>query len=121
MENDVHDDVKTLARLEVRFSRKTGHLKVPGFCERCRRYGGRLVAHHVDYVNSLNILWLCPKCHINEHVGGEKQWKAKLTQKKADIIRYLYSTRLFTQKDLAWQFNVSQSIISNVVNNKTYK
>jgi len=34
----------------------------------CLPYGKKgLHAHHTDYTKPLDVLWLCPKCHVEEH------------------------------------------------------
>ena len=44
----------------------------------------------------------------------------KITDEKAKIIRKLYIKGSFTQMQIGKMFNVHQSVISNVVNNKSW-
>lgn len=52
---------KENARLELNRAVKRGYPK-PINCERCDA-DGRIHAHHYDYQRSLDVLWLCVKCH----------------------------------------------------------
>lgn len=48
--------------------------------------------------------------------------KRRLTQAQADQIRSIYATDLMiTQKELARQFGASSRIVSEVLNNKSYR
>lgn len=46
---------------------------------------------------------------------------AKLSFNKTEQIRELWDSGLYTQDDLAKKFNVTQSTISRVINNRTWK
>lgn len=50
----------------VGFALKIGVLERPNFCEECSRVSF-VVAHHDDYVNPLDVRWLCRPCHGNWH------------------------------------------------------
>lgn len=43
-----------------------GLLVRPDDCGRCGK-SGDIQAHHPDYSNPLNVIWLCPLCHAEEH------------------------------------------------------
>ena len=51
---------------------------------------------------------------------GENGPAAKLTNERADTIRLIYNSGHFKQKELAEQFGVTQSRISEIVRNKSY-
>lgn len=51
--------------------------------------------------------------------NNENNGMCKLTNKEVLEIRDLYKTGSFTQKDLGEKYKVAQSIISNIVNNKS--
>ena len=50
----------------VRLSLLSGKLKRKDGCEECGK-DGLLHAHHKNYQEPLDVLWLCPKCHKAEH------------------------------------------------------
>lgn len=60
-----HPDKKRAHSAVVRALR-TGRLVRPSACERC---GRECVphAHHIDYAQPLNVVWLCSTCHGEEH------------------------------------------------------
>ena len=45
---------------------KFGHLVRPETCDKCKK-PCKPQAHHHDYEKPLEVVWLCPKCHGNEH------------------------------------------------------
>ncbi len=55
------------ARSAANAAHKSGKLKKPGACQCCKRKCRKLVKHHTDYRQPLNIKWLCPGCHGEEH------------------------------------------------------
>ena len=57
---------------------------------------------------------------ITQKENNRKQLQVKLTQKIANEIRELYKTGNYTQKELAKKYNISQYIISKIVNNKLW-
>lgn len=60
---------KRLARSAVRYAIKTGRLARPPFCSRCGS-DNRIHAHHPNYEQRLEVLWLCSKCHSAAHRSG---------------------------------------------------
>jgi len=54
------------------------------------------------------------------HMKGEKHKLAKLTWEKVREIRRLYAAGGTTQSKLAIQFDISQSVVSEILNNKTW-
>lgn len=52
---------------------------------------------------------------------GEEHWKSVLTEEGVRSIRKLYRDKKFTQVELAKMFDTSQTNISGVVNNLTWK
>lgn len=55
---------------------KRGEVTKPDACERCgktyRFKDGRtaIQGHHEDYTKPLEVIWLCQKCHFEEHRKG---------------------------------------------------
>ena len=59
---------KNRARQSVYEAIKSGKLTKPNKCIVCNkeRY---ITAHHKDYNNRLDVLWLCASCHKKLHLG----------------------------------------------------
>lgn len=57
----------------VQTALRRGVLTRPDACSRCgavmRGAGaqGLVQAHHADYAKPLDVVWLCPRCHCEEH------------------------------------------------------
>ena len=52
--------------------------------------------------------------------NNRNQRRTKLTQQKVSKIKELHNTGYYTQKELAMQYNVNESTISNIINNKIW-
>ena len=59
--------------------------------------------------------------HPSAHQNGEDNPRAKLTEDKVMLIRYLRDVAKFTLKDIAWQFDVHISTIGRICQRKTWK
>ena len=46
---------------------RSGDLVRPKNCKRCGSNKHKIHGHHSDYDKPLDVIWLCPKCHIAEH------------------------------------------------------
>lgn len=57
---------KNKARIELREAVRKGIITKPDKCESCGDTG-IIHGHHLDYSKSLDVMWLCRKCHSNEH------------------------------------------------------
>jgi len=55
---------KYIAKSRVQYAKKTGKLKQLN-CEVCG--STKTEAHHPDYSKPLDVIWLCDKCHKEEH------------------------------------------------------
>lgn len=58
--------VEYVARMAVAVAIKKGVLVRPTECSLCHG-GGRIQAHHADYMKPLDVAWLCSKCHHALH------------------------------------------------------
>lgn len=45
---------------------RRGKVMRPDRCSRCKRVGP-VHGHHHDYDKPLDVTWLCPRCHQQEH------------------------------------------------------
>ena len=54
-------------RHKVAYAIKTGRIEKPLICEKCGRKK-RLHAHHIDYNQWNNVVFLCASCHKKEHL-----------------------------------------------------
>ena len=64
---------KSAARRCVEAAVAAGVLAKPHKCESCGGYNPdqrqwAIHAHHLDYSNPLDVVWLCPKCHAHAHM-----------------------------------------------------
>lgn len=59
------------ARQYVHNAIKSGELIKPTRCAWCGQEG-KLEAHHADYANKLDVLFLCKSCHSLLHKGIKK-------------------------------------------------
>lgn len=57
---------KISARKAVSLAIASGDL-IPGVCTICGN--GKVEAHHPDYSQPLNVVWLCPRDHARHHAG----------------------------------------------------
>jgi len=68
--------------------------------------------------NQDNMTDMCLKNRQNK-IKGEKHYKSKLTEEQVREIRF--SSKGIYQDDLAKKYNVSQSVIGYIINNKIWK
>lgn len=69
------------AHMAVNAALKCGQLERPERCQGCGRSGRdtRLSAHHFDYSQPLNVIWLCAACHrpidsVRAFVESGRSW-----------------------------------------------
>jgi hypothetical protein len=46
----------------------------PHYCEVCSRDDTVIHGHHHDYAQPLNVIWVCPSCHVALH-NRESEWR----------------------------------------------
>lgn len=54
------------AHVQVKYALDTGKLERPSSCSRCGRTA-KVIAHHHDYSQPLDVEWICRSCHTKEH------------------------------------------------------
>jgi hypothetical protein len=59
-----HD--KNLSRQKLQYAVRVGSLLRPKRCDQCKKIG-KIGAHHRDYKQPLDVMWLCPRCHSLMH------------------------------------------------------
>jgi len=62
-----------------------------------------------------------PGNYIKNHPQGERHGCAKLTWKDVVRIRRLYATGVYSQRDLAEEFKISQPHVGNIVREDNWK
>jgi len=65
---NIRDKEKKRAHDKVRYALQSGKIKKPDRCSKCGMTVNVEAHHHDGYEIALNIIWLCRKCHQNEHV-----------------------------------------------------
>ena len=55
------------ARFKAYQAQRKGKIRPPLGCQLCAGREAPLQKHHVDYAAPLDVIWLCPKCHLALH------------------------------------------------------
>ncbi len=58
---------KYLAHQAVAHAVRAGRLTAPAECQQCQRSDLQIHAHHEDYTQPLEVIWLCQSCHARRH------------------------------------------------------
>lgn len=61
---------KRNAHMAVFHAVKRGELLKPDNCEDCGKPSEMIHGHHEDYTKPLDVVWLCPPCHMARHYDG---------------------------------------------------
>jgi hypothetical protein len=104
---------KWRAQYLVKKALKKGTLNKSDSCEECGDRWCRIQAHHEDYDKPLEVIWLCPSCHVRKHPPNVKHDPGE--------IRRLYATGEWTTEELARKFSMHPGSISNVIHNHRHK
>lgn len=69
-----HEDrtVRNRARAAVSVAVASGVLVRPSICSACGEPSARIHGHHRDYAHPLAVQWLCPGCHVAEHMRARR-------------------------------------------------
>ena len=62
-------NAKIRAQRTLQYHVRVGHILKPDRCSICKNSNNSLVAHHTNYEQPLNVVWLCSRCHPRP--GGE--------------------------------------------------
>lgn len=78
--------------------------------------------HDTDPFDSINYDPRCRKCHSDyDKINvGSKNKNAKLIESDVLEIRRLYSTKLFTQKEIGEKYGVAEQTIGNIINRRKW-
>jgi hypothetical protein len=60
------DPKKSRARGLLNNAVSRGKITKPSLCSSCGKEG-KIHGHHTDYLKPLEVMWLCPKCHVRQH------------------------------------------------------
>lgn len=81
------------ASQKLRYHVNANNIKKPLKCECCNN-NTLIHGHHENYNYSLNVIWLCRRCHTNNHRGeGEKAVKIRLKIKALYKQKYTEGAR----------------------------
>lgn len=60
---------KISANKKLQYAVKTGKIVKPNTCEVCKveMLQAKIHGHHNDYAKPLKVMWLCNKCHVDQH------------------------------------------------------
>jgi len=67
---------KINARCKLNLWVLRGHIQKPDICSICQERPEKIEAHHENYSDALNVIWVCKKCHTI--LDKEKKDKADL-------------------------------------------
>jgi hypothetical protein len=76
--------VQERARAKVRRAVRAGTLIRPASCEQCGAVPKCVLAHHVTYSRPLDVLWLCPSCHLRAHPRPPRQPRPGSARSRAE-------------------------------------
>jgi hypothetical protein len=65
----------------------------PDSCSVCGRQDTRIVAHHTNYDEPLNVVWLCSSCHKKEHNRLRKPSTRRFTNQWQSHLRIMSELR----------------------------
>lgn len=72
--NDLYNyRAKRAARLAVFYAIEDGELVRPEICEVCDCTHSEMQAHHTNYGDPLNVIWVCPPCHARIHADKKHE------------------------------------------------
>lgn len=71
MDDRYNFNVKRYARNLVFHAVSNGELERPSTCERCEQEHDEVQAHHTNYGDPLNVVWVCPPCHARIHANKQ--------------------------------------------------
>lgn len=70
--NDLYNyRAKRAARMAVFYAIEDGELVRPDICEVCDCSHEEMQAHHTNYGDPLNVIWVCPGCHARIHASKD--------------------------------------------------
>jgi ribosomal protein S27AE len=93
---DVPKEIKNQARQILYIERRNGRIKRQP-CERCGSL--KVQAHHEDYSDPLNVLWLCTRHHADRHI--------ELNRKVIKVIKKIKTGKKQTIKSISRQEGLS--------------
>ena len=100
----------------------------PDFCEYCHKVPPFDLANISDKANSKtytrdfkNWVYICRRCHMNKDGRMGKIITRKLTSRSVRTIRKMAGSNNYSQQELGKMFQVSQTLISQILLNKIWK
>lgn len=117
---------------------KEGVITRPSICSKCLEGNKRrIIGHHEDYANPLDVLWLCDKCHQLRHIeirdseSKPQRKKCKSSCTRMRLKDYI-DLNIITIQDLARKLGRSRETIRSwrdsseseaivVLDSKTYE
>lgn len=93
----------------------TAFLPNPNKCREVNHKDGNKLNNSAN-----NLEWVTPRQNQLHAINSGLRPELKLDIDKAKEIRRLYATGLYTQRRLAQQFNISKTLVSDIINNKRW-
>jgi hypothetical protein len=61
------NQAKRNAHIKLGNAVRDGKIEKPENCSICQSPSSRIHGHHADYSKPLDVLWVCPRCHVALH------------------------------------------------------
>lgn len=115
------------AKYDVRDAIRYGRMVVPVVCSKCSSNPGKgvdgqrlLQAHHKDHAKTLEVEWLCVKCHreITPTPKGERNCNAFLSDKQVEELKAYYKVVKSCRKT-GRKFGINATNVSRIVTGKS--
>ena len=98
---------------------REGKIKRPNNCSICHKYC-KPESHHRDYSKPLEVIWLCRKCHLEEHRKPDA-----VVENPLKVIKRILSRKapdgMMNIKDIAKEFNLTIGTVLNHIRQKKIK
>lgn len=96
-----------------------GRIKRPNICSICHKYC-KPESHHRDYSKPLEVIWLCRKCHLEEHRKPDA-----VVENSPEVIKGILSWKapdgMMNIKDIAKEFNLTVGTVLRHIRQKKIK
>jgi ribosome-binding protein aMBF1 (putative translation factor) len=105
---------KENARIYITKLKNERALFVPDNCSNCNAIC-KPHAHHPDYNEPDNIMWLCHSCHVKIHIGDKYCKRMIKVDVKTEVLLRILAKRNMSQNELARLCGITSGFISQLL------